>query len=58
MGLRSVTLGHGFAPVVEAVTRTIVDGVNFSRPTVLEAQAAEEARLTDEGVRGVPADQR
>jgi glutamate-1-semialdehyde 2,1-aminomutase len=42
MGLRSVTLGHGYAPVVEAVTRAAGDGVNFSRPTVWELTAAEE----------------
>jgi glutamate-1-semialdehyde 2,1-aminomutase len=42
MGLRSVTLGHGFAPVVDAVSATIVDGVNFSRPTELELAAAED----------------
>lgn len=42
MGLRSVTLGHGFRPVVEAVCSTIADGVNFSRPTTLELDAAED----------------
>jgi glutamate-1-semialdehyde 2,1-aminomutase len=42
MGLRSVTLGHGFAPVVEAVSETIARGVNFSRPTELELAAAED----------------
>jgi len=42
MGLRSVTLGHGFKPVVEAVSAAIADGVNFSRPTVLELAAAED----------------
>jgi glutamate-1-semialdehyde 2,1-aminomutase len=42
MGLRSVTLGHGYAPVVEAVHAAIADGVNFSRPTVLEVAAAED----------------
>ncbi|MCV7230285.1 glutamate-1-semialdehyde 2,1-aminomutase [Mycolicibacterium komossense] len=42
MGLRSVTLGHGFAPVVDAVAATIADGVNFSRPTELELAAAED----------------
>ncbi len=42
MGLRSVTLGHGFRPVVEAVCRAIADGVNFSRPTALELAAAED----------------
>ncbi|MGV9837766.1 glutamate-1-semialdehyde 2,1-aminomutase [Nocardia niigatensis] len=42
MGLRSVTLGHGFEPVVEAVARTIADGVNFTRPTELELYAAQD----------------
>ena len=42
MGLRSVTLGHGFRPVVEAVCSAIADGVNFSRPTELELAAAED----------------
>jgi glutamate-1-semialdehyde 2,1-aminomutase len=42
MGLRSVTLGHGFAPVVEAVTRAIADGVSFSRPAAVELAAAED----------------
>src|SRR6478609_6126354 len=36
MGLRSVTLGHGYEPVVAAVTAAAADGVNFSRPTVWE----------------------
>ena len=42
MGLRSVTLGHGYGPVVDAVSRTIADGVNFSRPSALELAAAED----------------
>ncbi|WP_216899597.1 glutamate-1-semialdehyde 2,1-aminomutase [Nocardia alni] len=42
MGLRSVTLGHGYRPVVDAVTRTIADGVSFSRPTELELLAAQD----------------
>ncbi|RJO73514.1 glutamate-1-semialdehyde 2,1-aminomutase [Nocardia panacis] len=42
MGLRSVTLGHGYRPVVAAVTRAIADGVGFSRPTELEVRAAED----------------
>lgn len=41
MGLRSVTLGHGFAPVVDAVTSAIARGTSFSRPTELELEAAE-----------------
>ena len=42
MGLRSVTLGHGYPPVVDAVTRVIAGGVSFSRPTALEVVAAED----------------
>ncbi|AKS36257.1 glutamate-1-semialdehyde 2,1-aminomutase [Mycolicibacterium goodii] len=42
MGLRSVTLGHGYRPVVEAVCAAIADGMNFSRPTELELAAAED----------------
>jgi len=42
MGLRAVTLGHGYRPVVEAVYAAIVDGVNFTRPTELELGAAED----------------
>lgn len=41
MGLRSVTLGHGFAPVVDAVAAAAARGVSFSRPSVLELDAAE-----------------
>jgi glutamate-1-semialdehyde 2,1-aminomutase len=42
MGLRAVTLGHGFPPVVEAVSAAIAKGVNFTRPTALELAAAED----------------
>ena len=41
MGLRAVTLGHAFDPVVEAATRQMQLGVNFSRPTKLEVDLAE-----------------
>jgi glutamate-1-semialdehyde 2,1-aminomutase len=41
MGLRSVTLGHGYRPVVAAVARAAADGANFTRPTALELTAAE-----------------
>ncbi|SNT02086.1 glutamate-1-semialdehyde 2,1-aminomutase [Geodermatophilus pulveris] len=41
MGLRSVTLGHAHAPVVEAVTAAARTGVSFSRPSVHELRAAE-----------------
>ena len=39
-GLRSTTLGHGHPAVVEAVRRTVGDGVNFVRPNHLELDAA------------------
>jgi glutamate-1-semialdehyde 2,1-aminomutase len=42
MGLRSVTLGHGYQPVVEAVREAAAEGVNFSRPSVWELRAAED----------------
>jgi glutamate-1-semialdehyde 2,1-aminomutase len=42
MGMRAVTLGHGYAPVVEAVRAALADGVSFSRPTALELAAAED----------------
>jgi glutamate-1-semialdehyde 2,1-aminomutase len=41
MGLRAVTLGHGYEPVTSAVSRAILGGVSFSRPTELELRAAE-----------------
>jgi glutamate-1-semialdehyde 2,1-aminomutase len=42
MGLRSVTLGHAYAPVVEAMADAARSGVSFSRPSVWELRAAEE----------------
>lgn len=42
MGLRAITLGHAYAPIVESVRETLDRGVSFSRPTVLEAEAAED----------------
>ncbi len=41
MGLRAVTLGHAFAPVVEAVERQLRHGVNFTRPSPIELECAE-----------------
>jgi glutamate-1-semialdehyde 2,1-aminomutase len=41
-GLRSVTLGHGYRPVVDAVCRVIRDGTNFVRPAAIEIEAAEK----------------
>ena len=41
MGLRAVTLGHAFEPVVEAAYRQMKLGINFSRPAKLEVDLAE-----------------
>jgi glutamate-1-semialdehyde 2,1-aminomutase len=41
MGLKAITLGHGFRPVVDAVCRAASEGVNFTRPSVIEIEAAE-----------------
>lgn len=42
MGLRSVTLGHAYPPVLDAVRAVLPDGQNFTRPTVVELAAAED----------------
>lgn len=41
MGLRAVTLGHGFQPVVEAAIRQMRLGTNFNRPAPIEVECAE-----------------
>lgn len=41
MGLRAVTLGHAFEPVVEAAYRQMQLGANFTRPAKIEIEAAE-----------------
>jgi glutamate-1-semialdehyde 2,1-aminomutase len=41
MGLRAVTLGHGFEPVVAAVRDSLSIGTNFTRPAALELECAE-----------------
>ena len=40
-GLRSVGLGHAFAPVIEAARRQLDFGVNFVRPSTIELECAE-----------------
>jgi glutamate-1-semialdehyde 2,1-aminomutase len=45
MGLRSVTLGHAYAPVVEAAYKQMRMGINFNRPSSIEVECAE--RLLD-----------
>lgn len=42
MGLRSVTLGHGYEPVVEAAYKQMLLGLNFTRPSPLEVECAEK----------------
>lgn len=42
MGLRSVTLGHAYPSVVEAATRELQNGSNFTRPSTLEIECAEQ----------------
>ncbi|GAB3296359.1 PLP-dependent aminotransferase family protein [Hymenobacter tenuis] len=41
-GLRSVTLGHAYEPVISAAARQMALGCNFGRPAVLELETAEE----------------
>jgi glutamate-1-semialdehyde 2,1-aminomutase len=49
MGLRSVTLGHGFEPVVQAAARQMQLGINFTRPAKIEVEAADEFLQLIEG---------
>src|SRR5437868_11709075 len=42
MGLRSVTLGHAFPPVIAAVKEDLSGGCNFTRPSHREVEAAED----------------
>jgi glutamate-1-semialdehyde 2,1-aminomutase len=41
MGLRAVTLGHAYPPVVEAVRQSLALGTNYTRPAAIELDAAE-----------------
>lgn len=41
-GLRTVTLGHAFGPVVEAAHRQMLLGNNYVRPARIELECAEE----------------
>ena len=42
MGLRAVTLGHAFPSVIEAVKRELDKGSNFTRPSPIEVECAEQ----------------
>lgn len=41
MGLRSVTLGHAYPPVIAAVAAELPNGTNFNRPAAIEVACAE-----------------
>lgn len=41
MSLGTVTLGHAYEPVLEAVRKEIARGVNFCRPSIIEGELAE-----------------
>jgi glutamate-1-semialdehyde 2,1-aminomutase len=42
MGLRTVVLGHAFPEVVQAVERELRRGSNFTRPSPIEVECAED----------------
>lgn len=42
MGLRSVTLGYNYKPVIDAVYTQMIKGSNFTRPATIEMEAAEK----------------
>lgn len=50
MGLRAVTLGHGYEPVVEAAYRQMQQGINFTRPAPIEVACAEKFLSLIEGM--------
>ena len=41
MGLRAVTLGHAYAPILRAVEKELAGGTNFNRPAPIEVACAE-----------------
>jgi glutamate-1-semialdehyde 2,1-aminomutase len=41
MGLRAVTLGHAYPPVIRAVAESLPLGTNFTRPAAIELTCAE-----------------
>lgn len=42
MGCRAVALGHAFEPILAAVRETLPLGTNFSRPSPLEVECADQ----------------
>ena len=49
MGLRAVTLGHAYPPVLDAVRRQLELGTNFTRPSPIEVECAEAVLGVIEG---------
>jgi len=49
MGLRSVTLGHAYEPVVAAAYKQMLLGSNFTRPSPIEVDCAESLLQIIEG---------
>jgi glutamate-1-semialdehyde 2,1-aminomutase len=49
MGLRAVTLGHAFEPVIEAAYRQMQLGINFTRPAKIEVDLAEAMLVLVDG---------
>ena len=49
MGMRAITLGHAYKPVIEAAFRQAMQGQNFVRPSDLEVTAAEDLLSLIEG---------
>lgn len=41
MGLTSVLLGHAYEPIIEVIKKELDNGVNFIRPSFIEAELAE-----------------
>ena len=44
MGLTSVSLGHAYKPVLEAVRKELENGSNFQRPSYIELEMAEKMK--------------
>ncbi len=40
-GLASISLGHAYEPVIERITQELKKGNNFSRPSIIEKEIAE-----------------
>ncbi|HQS67281.1 MAG TPA: glutamate-1-semialdehyde 2,1-aminomutase [Sulfuricurvum sp.] len=45
MGLTSVILGHAYDPIVEVIKKELDNGVNFIRPSFIEAELAEQISM-------------